>query len=118
VRSFARRADGRRSYRADRLNALTDELSRHGGQLIKLFVRNACHDLSVFSGTGLSKPLPECRYSINDKRGLSRMQKSDAPFSRLLRDCFERQCRGGAAHKHQELAPQHVTPGERALPTL
>jgi len=92
-RNFSRRADSCGSHRADRLNALTDEIGRHGGQLIELFVRDACHDLGISSRgeTGRSKPFPERCYSIGDGDRLSRMQKAYAPFSRL-RDCFERQC--------------------------
>jgi hypothetical protein len=72
---------------------LTDEVRRHRRQLIELFVRDACHDLGIGSRseTGRSEPLPKRCYSISYGCRLSRMQKAYAPFSRLLRDCSERQ---------------------------
>jgi hypothetical protein len=91
---------------------LSDEVRRHGRQLVELSVRDACYDLGIGSRreTGRSKPLPKRCYPISDGGRLSRMQKADAPFSHLLRDCSERPCGGGAAHNHQELAPQHGPP--------
>ncbi len=107
-----RRANSRRGDRADRLNVLADEVRSHRGQLIQPFVRDAHDDLGVFSRPRCTKPLPKCQDSVVDGDRLSRMQKAYAPFSPGLRHGTERQRRGDAADKRDELAPLHCVPQE------
>ena len=77
-------------HRADRLNVLTDKVRRHHRNLIQPLVRDAHHQLDVFSGRACPKSLPKCRNSHVDGVRLSGVQKADAPFSHELRRGTER----------------------------